>query len=117
MIGELDILIASINLPLLPGDTKPANAGPPKLKPITALMQHKGGILVIILLRLSLHLVLILRQDLLLIFLRIRQREGRFQGIGVACQLVGILPTGQIVEVLIVVDYVLVAGLVLLLAA
>ena len=53
-------LTPSINLPFLPGNTKPADTISPKFKPITTLMLHKSGIFVIVLFGFCFQLVLVL---------------------------------------------------------
>ncbi len=76
---KLFAFVARIYLPLLPGDAEPANAGTPKLKPVAALVQHQGRILVIVLLRLGLHILLVIRGVLLLVFSVIIDGECRLK--------------------------------------
>jgi hypothetical protein len=75
VIWKFDIFVTCIYLPLLPGDAEPADAGSAELEPVATFMEHEGGILIIVLLGLGFHLIFVLRQNLLVLFLGIRQWE------------------------------------------
>ena len=72
MEGELGGLAALVDLPLLPADAEAADRRPSELEPVAALMQHQGGILVVVVLGRT-GLQLLLDQLLLgLLFLLLR---------------------------------------------